>query len=267
MITHVGIVSAISNITFLIARLAPSMSSTSPSTTVGSNPDSSSSSSPDRPFGLTNSSNLYLITFLATLFLLLFISCSIVLRSFVIRRRLQRQIDEAVAAGIILAPRAQGSRKRRYGHKPRIFTSWVVQGGEKWDEMMPVAALPVQAKRRCKNANRSSSKLHQQPDQPQPTDTTSPISEPLPFRQRVLRAFRPHDVIRSDPPTAVQPENIARTRVDMLQISVLIAMPSPNRLTNSSTSSVDKTSDEDEQIPHVVFGVTRLPYKHSNQIT
>lgn len=76
------------------------------------------------------------ITFLATLFLLLFISCTIVLRSFIIRRRFQRQIDEALAAGIILAPRAQGSRKRRYGHKPKFHTSWVAQGGEKWDEMM-----------------------------------------------------------------------------------------------------------------------------------
>ncbi|GLB38499.1 hypothetical protein LshimejAT787_0503640 [Lyophyllum shimeji] len=244
------------------------MSMPSSSTIVSSAPDSSSpSSQPDRPLGFTNSSNLYLITFLATLFLLLFISCTIVLRSFVLRRRYQRQIDEALAAGIILAPRAQGSRKRRYGHKPKMFTSWVVQGGERWDEMMPVAALPVQAKRRLKNANRASSK-HQPPDHPQPTDTTSsPTSEPPPLRQRFLRAFRPRGQIRSEPPAAVQPETPARTRVDMLQISVLIAMPTPNRPTNSSTSSFQKTPDEDEPIPDVVFGVTRLPYKHPNPVT
>ncbi|KAF8073847.1 hypothetical protein FPV67DRAFT_1479532 [Lyophyllum atratum] len=242
------------------------MSSPSPSTSASAT-DSSSSSAPERSLGLKNSSNLYLITFLATLFLLLFISCTIVLRSFVIRRRFQRQIDDALAAGIILAPRAQGSRKRRYGHKPKFFTSWVVQGGDKWSDMMPVAALPVQAKRRCKNANRSSSKPKQSPHQPQHTaSTTSPTSESLPIRQRLLRALHRRDEISPEPPTVVQPESPARIRVEMLQISVLIAMPSP-KPSNSSTSSVDKTSLEEEQIPDIVFGVTRLPYKHSNQIT
>jgi hypothetical protein len=76
------------------------------------------------------------ITFLATLFLLLFVSSGIVLRSYILRRRFQRQIDEAVAAGFLLSPRAQGSRKRHFGAKPKIYNSWVTSGGHKWSEMM-----------------------------------------------------------------------------------------------------------------------------------
>ncbi|KAF5382482.1 hypothetical protein D9615_002993 [Tricholomella constricta] len=237
--------------------------SSSTSSTAASELHPSSSSSPDKPLGLKNSSNLYLITFLATLFLLLFISCTIVLRSFVIRRRFQRQMDEALAAGIILTPRAQGSRKRRYGHKPKFFTSWVIQGGVKWCDMMPVAALPVHAKRRYKNTKGSSSKQDQQ-HHPQPAPSPP---DPISARQRLLRVFHRRDEISIEPSTAIQPVKPLMVRVDMLQISVLIAMPSPHKLSNDSTSFIGKNSDEDEQIPDVVFGVTRLPYKHIDQIT
>jgi hypothetical protein len=48
----------------------------------------------------------------------------------------------------------------------------------------------------------------------------------------------------------------------MLQVSVLISMPSANRPVSFSTSTLAKTDeDDDEMIPEVVFGVTRLPYK------
>lgn len=54
----------------------------------------------------------------------------------------------------------------------------------------------------------------------------------------------------------------------MLQISVLIAMPTPTRPINSSRSSLEKfdnDEDEDRSIPDVVFGITRLPYKQPNR--
>ncbi|TFK28080.1 hypothetical protein FA15DRAFT_701451 [Coprinopsis marcescibilis] len=73
----------------------------------------------------TNNSNLYLVTFLATLFLLLFVSCVIVLRSYILRRRYQRQINLALANGIILTPRAQGSRRRKLGTRPRMYENWI----------------------------------------------------------------------------------------------------------------------------------------------
>jgi hypothetical protein len=50
----------------------------------------------------------------------------------------------------------------------------------------------------------------------------------------------------------------------MLQIAVLVAMPSPNRPLSSPTSIIDKGDEDEEEeviVPEVVFGVTRLPYK------
>lgn len=75
------------------------------------------------------------VTFLATLFLLLFVSCAIVLRSYILRRRFQRHLDEAMAAGILLAPRSQGSRRRRFGSKPKLFDAWFSEGGDSWEEI------------------------------------------------------------------------------------------------------------------------------------
>jgi hypothetical protein len=78
-------------------------------------------------------SHLHSVTFLVTLFLLLFISAAIVLRSYLLRRRFQRQIDEALASGLLITP---GSRRRRLGPKPKIHNTWVTQGGHNWCEMM-----------------------------------------------------------------------------------------------------------------------------------
>ncbi|RDB17916.1 hypothetical protein Hypma_000922 [Hypsizygus marmoreus] len=235
----------------------------SPSSTSSSSPSSSPSQEPvHRPLGLANSSNLYLITFLATLFLLLIISCSIVLRSYVLRRRFQRQLDVALAAGIILAPHTQGSRKRRFGARPKFFTSWVAQGGDKWNEMMPVSALPFQVKRRCKGATASSPSKHDQ--QPSSSPTISP--EPSTIRARLLRVMHWRDDIKSELPVVTPLDKPPRVRMDMLQVSVLIAMPTSNRPTTPSLHKLDDydyddDDDEDDEIPEVVFGITRLPYK------
>lgn len=56
------------------------------------------------------------------------------------------------------------------------------------------------------------------------------------------------------------PEPHVKARAQIMQVSVLIAMPSSNRLRNASTSSLGK-GDEEEEIPEVVVGVTRFPYK------
>lgn len=72
------------------------------------------------------------VTFLATLFLLLFVSCAIILRSYVLRRRYQRRLEEAVAAGLVLTPRAPSSRQARFGVKPKMFEFWFKNGAEQW---------------------------------------------------------------------------------------------------------------------------------------
>ncbi|KAF8964370.1 hypothetical protein BDZ97DRAFT_1919057 [Flammula alnicola] len=111
-------------------------------------PSPSDSSSPQHGGNGSTSSNLYLVTFLATLFLLLFVSCAIVLRSYLLRRRYQRRLDEAMAAGMLLAPRTQGSKRKRFGAKPKIIDTWLSDGGPVWDHIMPLSAQPVFVKRK-----------------------------------------------------------------------------------------------------------------------
>lgn len=118
------------------------------------------SQSPDSQRPPSTSSTLYLyvslsfvflylltlssVTFLATLFLLLFVSCAIVLRSYILRRRYQRRLDEAMAAGMLLAPRTQGSKRKRFGAKPRLYDTWLAPtdgGGVTWSQLMVCPCL------------------------------------------------------------------------------------------------------------------------------
>lgn len=75
------------------------------------------------------------VTFLATLFLLLFISCAILLRSYILRRRFRRHSEGDFGAGLLLTPRSPGSRHTRFGHVPKLFDSLIINGGEKWRDM------------------------------------------------------------------------------------------------------------------------------------
>ena len=70
--------------------------------------------------------NCYRFTFLATLFLLLFVSSAIILPSFVLRRRFRRRIEEVILAGVI-APHHIGrtTRRRAIGEKPKLWVARV----------------------------------------------------------------------------------------------------------------------------------------------
>jgi hypothetical protein len=74
-------------------------------------------------------------TFLATLFLLLFVSSAIILRSFILRRRFRRRIEEAILAGVIPAPHtARVSRRRALGEKPKLWEARVYPAADdRWD--------------------------------------------------------------------------------------------------------------------------------------
>ncbi len=82
-------------------------------------------------------------TFLATLLLLLAVSCAIVARSLVVRRRFRRRVEEAIAAGLISPQQAAmgagfgggGMRKRDIGQKPTMWDSWLAPGEAKWSEI------------------------------------------------------------------------------------------------------------------------------------
>jgi hypothetical protein len=66
-------------------------------------------------------------TFLATLFVLLLISASIIFRSFLIRRRFRRRVEDALAQGVFLdlQPSALGLTSRYIGEKPSVHEAWV----------------------------------------------------------------------------------------------------------------------------------------------
>jgi len=130
---------------------------------------------------------------------------------------------------------------------------------------MPLSALPFQVKRRNKN----DTPLKHRPPQlgiPSSSPSTPGPEQPASFHERFLRSIRKHHQSNTNFAPAAEIEKPARPKIDMLQVSVLISMPSqaPNRPANYSTSSLDK-ADEDETIPDIAFGVCRLPYKPSEQ--
>jgi hypothetical protein len=77
------------------------------------------------------------IAFLAILFLLLIISAGFIARSYILRRRYQRRLEDAMGPGQLLAtPRAQGSKIKRLGTLPKITNAWLAEGGDRWNQMM-----------------------------------------------------------------------------------------------------------------------------------
>ncbi|PPQ91682.1 hypothetical protein CVT25_012895 [Psilocybe cyanescens] len=282
-------------------------------------PTSSPSPSPtdhsDRG-GSGTSSNLYLVTFLATLFLLLFVSCAIVMRSYILRRRFQREQDDHLAAGRFLAPRTQGSKRKRFGAKPKLFDTWLADGGVTWDHIKPLSAQPVFVKRKYRdgrvpkdgiiisggpqqinvenlNANVNDS------GSPQGVATGHPLRSPLRHLwSRSRRTSTPPQepdaeeadgldaeiIAASDLPpspgganlppsgaTAGTPAITYKVRIEMLQVSVVIAMPSQDRtikknkaldsMEKNEIETEDEDDDEDSSLPEIVFGVTRVNYR------
>ena len=74
--------------------------------------------------------------------MLLIISAGIVVRSYILRRRYQRRLEDALGTGQLLAPRAQGSKIKRLGSTPKIINAWVAEGGDKWNQMMVSFFIP-----------------------------------------------------------------------------------------------------------------------------
>ncbi|KAJ8080636.1 hypothetical protein PM082_017470 [Marasmius tenuissimus] len=207
-------------------------------------PSSSAASQTSSPSGGSNSSNLYLFTFVATLFVLLMISSTIIFRSYILRRRYQRRLQEALAAGVILAPREQGSRRKRFRTRPKFYDVWFDTAGDTWEELMPVSVQPVKTKRRRKH-------------------TTTPVKvepEPQPkISERVLgalsmgrhRAFRSSPGSGSTSPTAPDQE-AAQTA------------PSPAGIEPPTTADVTSpvSPDPEKSVRHRLFSTCncRSPY-------
>jgi len=229
-------------------------SSQNPPTSTSSNPTSTDTLY-DGPHD-SPSSNLYLFTFLSTLVLLLAISCAIVFRSFMLRRRFHHRMQGVMAAGILLPPQNRESRRRRFGTKPKFYDAWLMPGGHTWNEMMPVS---VQSLRRSRHTPKESSSRSARSDQ----------RHNGPSPRRHLRFFESWSFPpwRNTSPASPSPLSsssaclekppLSEVRAERLQLSILVAMPSPQRLHNSSTTSLPGREGE---LPDLVLGVTRLPY-------
>ncbi|KAF5329482.1 hypothetical protein D9619_009193 [Psilocybe cf. subviscida] len=111
---------------------APTPSFTPPppeTTTSGTTPPSPlppNNSNQNANGGLATSASLYLYTFLATLVLLLSVSGAIVVRSFVLRRRHRRMVEEAIRNGTWVPP-APPSRPVRVdlSKKPKMWEAFI----------------------------------------------------------------------------------------------------------------------------------------------
>ncbi|KAJ7095915.1 hypothetical protein B0H15DRAFT_827603 [Mycena belliarum] len=115
------------------------------------------------PIASSNSnSNLYLFTFLATLILLLAVSCSVVARAIIVRRRFRRRVDRAMAQGLVLAPGEQGSHALSFGTEPKLFDVWLSDRKlplpVSWKDITPISAQPVPDKEACSRFGSVSSK-------------------------------------------------------------------------------------------------------------
>jgi len=208
------------------------------------------------------SSSLYLFTFLATLFLLLFVSSAIILRSFVLRRRFRRRIEEAILAGVIAPNHTGRVRSRRtIGEKPKLWEARVTPSSDAgWDTIVPVSLLATSTLSKH-TGSRSDAAPDGDPGNgsetqvaaaattvtppPLPTHTSNPPRSPnrrpwlhSPFSRR-QRASSPlasplpptSQPTRSEnPPSDTQTQNaLPSSTYDRLQATVLIAMPDPRR--------------------------------------
>ena len=52
------------------------------------------------------------------------------------RRRQRQRLEDAFGPHHLLAPRAQGSKIKRLGAMPKMFDTWLAEGGDKWNQMM-----------------------------------------------------------------------------------------------------------------------------------
>ncbi|KAF9454716.1 hypothetical protein P691DRAFT_191903 [Macrolepiota fuliginosa MF-IS2] len=198
----------------------------------------------DSAWGGSAGSNLYLATFLATLFLLLFGSCCIVIRSYMMRRRYRRHLQDIFAAENPGGPHGRCKCRKR---RPKFHDRWIARAGSpNWGDIMPLSLRVVFGKRSSK------------PEDPKPEAKSEP-------RRLGIKSWRPP--VR---PSNIRPESAEQTsavaKFEIAQVSVLIEMPSLERSTlygrpSSHLKSVDGDDDEAETLPELVIGYARC-HKH-----
>lgn len=237
---------------------SPSLSSTATLTSPSDQPTNTSTGSNQPP---STSTTLYLFTFLATLFVLLLISASIIFRSFLVRRRFRQRVEDALAQGVVLDLQSSvlGLTSRYIGEKPSVHEAWVEQGvlreKPQWQAIMPVTALLTHRV----EPSAESRLPHESPQQQRPS---------------FLARFKRHSSSPDSHPATIIPDH---TPDDSVSVCVLISMPrpdSPMRFKRSQEDSVKShlidgkdpnlgvstgRAGDEEGVPDIVFGVAELP--------
>ncbi|KAH9936310.1 uncharacterized protein B0H18DRAFT_1113719 [Fomitopsis serialis] len=212
-------------------------------------------------------------TFLATLFLLLFVSAGIVLRSFVLRRRFRRRIEEALAAGVPLTPPWGGPPiLPRILERPTLWDVFIRPASkEGWSETLPLAAQVAASKSMQSNESTLSLQgagLHA---------STSPFALlRRPFARRRATSTPTASPNISNPlPTEASADDVL-PRAEAVQVAVMVMMPNPHRPVlwqNSASVSPkgkeksvsgdwDEEDEEEEQgVPDVVLGLAQVPQR------
>jgi hypothetical protein len=64
------------------------------------------------------------------------VSGFIVIRSYLYRRRLRRQLEEAIANGQVLTPMQGGIRPKSFGPKPKMWEIWISNSENEWENVV-----------------------------------------------------------------------------------------------------------------------------------
>jgi len=237
------------------------ISSTSTQTPTSSTPSLSFTNTPNPTNNNSDDSpSLYLITFLATLFLLFLISGGIVIRAIILRRRLRRGVDDASVAGPILPTNFEGRGSNRgFSEEPKLYEAWVQPAGdEKWDCMMPISAqiyfnpsVTLTPKTTDADATNTISSTR--------TRTLSILNRITHWRGSISISPTPNSDHQSLF-TASRLTPGGDNNRGNVQVSVLVAMPSPK---SKSSFSMDKGEDVEVVVPEIAVGVAQLPYRVS----
>ncbi|KAH6904346.1 hypothetical protein BKA70DRAFT_1296335 [Coprinopsis sp. MPI-PUGE-AT-0042] len=221
------------------------------------------------------SAALYLYTFLATLFLLLTVSAVIVIRSFILRRRHRRLVEEAIRNGTwVPPPQPFSARTPRVdlSKKPVMWEAYLggnekdVYGGsyggsashedvKDWDTIKPVSAAYLAPRMSPDHSGAFKSSPNTTPV-PATTRATSILASGLraiPRHMwsgfRWMAGYQPDHRSSSD----MSPQNGASGMGDtsinagpdggppVVRVAVIIAMPQPAKPTASSTASPNPT--------------------------
>jgi hypothetical protein len=139
----------------------------------------------------------------------------------------------------------------------------------------PISAQPVFVKRKIRAVKQNT------PDQSDICDTTAPPTRMSNFfsRFRVRRSILSHNatfepyVTHNETQTPIPSTPNYRIRVEMLQLAVLVAMPSRRRSRRENPISEkdpdldDDEKESDDELPDLVFGVSRVNYRQPSSPT